>query len=349
MKNKTSNRKLEHIELCSGKNVVSKKKSTLFECVDFVHKAVPEINRDNIDCSVKLFGKTLQYPIVIAGMTGGHEKSEGINKNLAKAAEELCIGFGVGSQRAMLENPSLAYTYKVRDVAPNVLLIGNLGAPQLKKYGPSGVEKAASEIGADVFAIHLNNLQESVQPEGETNARSFLKSISEVAKNSKLPIIVKETGAGISKESASELIKTGISGIDVGGSGGTSFAAVEIQRAKGKAMEELWDWGIPTAASIMEVRSVSKDIPVIATGGIRTGMDIAKAIALGANSAGIALPLLKPAQESSEKVVKALEKIIGELRTVMFLTGSKSIKELSSRKIVITGELHEWSQNRKLG
>lgn len=346
--NHTEKRKIDHIEICSTESVESKNKTTLFECVDFVHSALPEINKYEINLSTKIFGKKLNTPLIISGMTGGHESAEKINKNLAKAAQELGIGFGVGSQRVMLENPKLAYTYQVRDVAPSILLLGNLGVHQLEEYTVSEIEASMAEIGADMIAIHLNNLQEAVQPEGDTTSKGYLKIISEFSEKSKLPVIIKETGAGISKETAKEILKTKISGIDVGGAGGTSFAGVETLRKGSDELEDFWDWGIPTAASILEVRSVSKKIPLIASCGIRTGLDIAKAIALGADAAGIALPLLKPAQESPEAVVSKLNEITNGLRTAMFLCRAKNIQELSSRKIVITGKLSEWQKNRKI-
>ncbi|MFH1424933.1 MAG: type 2 isopentenyl-diphosphate Delta-isomerase [archaeon] len=347
MASKTENRKLDHINICSDEGVEAKEKSTMLELVDFVHEALPEINIDEIDLSVELFGKKLNAPIIISAMTGGHAVAEKINKNLAKAAQKLGVGFGVGSQRAMIEDEKLAYTYQVRDVAPDILVIGNIGAPQIREYEKGEVQKAVEDIEADVLAVHLNALQEVIQPEGDTDFKGFADDIGKLVKKMKVPVIVKETGAGISKEAAKELIEKGVAGIDTGGAGGTSFAAVEYKRTKGKDTG-LWDWGIPTAASILEVRSVSKDIPLIATGGIRTGMSVAKTIALGADAAGIGLPLLNAARESSEKVEEELEKIIDSLKKAMFLTGSASLGELKKKKIVLKGELYNWAVQRGL-
>lgn len=348
MKSKTPKRKLEHLQICSDEDVETKNKTAGFECVDFVHQALPEIDKDSINLSTTLFNKKLNFPIIITGMTGGHESSYEINKNLAIAAQKLGIGMGLGSQRAMIEDSKLAYTYKVRDVAPDILLIGNLGAPQAENYTKEQIEKAMQEVGADVLAIHLNALQEVLQPEGETKAKGFAKVISDLAKNSKIPVMVKETGAGISRETAQTLLNTKIAGIDVGGAGGTSFAAVEILRTKNSKAMEFWDWGIPTAASILEVRSVSKEIPLIATGGIRSGTDTAKALALGADAIGIGLPLLEPAKQSPEKVVSKLNEIIDGLRTAMFLVGAKDLSELKNKKVVTSGRLFEWLKSRKI-
>jgi len=337
----TESRKLDHIRICTEKNVESSR-TTLLECVEFAEEQLPEVA--DPDCSTTLFGKNLSYPIIIAGMTGGVEESEKINKNLAKAAQELGIGFGLGSQRAMLEKPELKRTYEVRDAAPNILLFGNIGAPQLSEYSPEQIEKAALGIGADVLAIHLNEVQESIQPEGAWT--SYADKLKQLCTAIKIPVIVKETGMGISAETARSLKYTGITGIDVGGAGGTSFALVEAER--GGNSEVFKDSGIPTAASILEARSELAESPLIATGGIRTGTDIAKALALGADAAGIALPLLKPAQESSQAVVEKLEGIVSELENAMILTKSKTISNLKERKTIILGGLQEWVKNHSL-
>jgi len=332
---RTQSRKLDHIRICTEKNVESKK-STLFECVEFENKN-SKINE--VDCSTIFFRKKLNYPIIIAGMTGGAEKSEKINKNLAKAAEQIGIGFGLGSQRAMLETPELKSTYEVRGIAPNILLFGNIGAPQLSEYSSVQIEKAVLDLGADVLAVHLNEIQEELQPEGTWS--DYSEKLKQLCSSIKIPVIVKETGMGISGETARFLKDSGIAGIDVGGAGGTSFARVELER-NGGVSENFQDAGIPTAASIIKVRKELPEIPLIATGGIRSGADIAKALALGADVAGIALPLLRPAQESSEAVVKKLKEFVSELESAMMSTSSSSITGLKQQKISIIGELSAW-------
>lgn len=348
MNKETSKRKLSHLKIVSDKEVQARRKTTLFELVELVHQPLPEVDTDKIDTSVKLFGKKLSYPIVISGMIGGHKEALKINKNLAKAAEETGVAMGVGSQRAMLENPELKETYQVRKFAPSILLFGNLGAPQLSEYGVKGVKEACKSIEADAFSIHLNNLQEIVQEEGDTDAEGYLKEIKKISENTVFPIIAKETGAGISKEAAKELIKAGVSGIEAGGAGGTSWSAVEIERSKNKDMDEFWDWGIPTAASILEIRSISGKIPLIASGGLRTGMDVAKAIALGADAGGLAYPFFKAAEKGPDAVVKEIKKIGETLKNVMFLTGAKNISELKKSEKILYGKLLDWKNSREL-
>lgn len=348
MSRKTSKRKLKHLEIMSEEEVQAKAKTTLFENVEFVHQPIHEINAEDIDLSTELFGKKLNYPILISGMTGGHKSATKINKNLAKAAQKTGVAMGLGSQRAMLENKKLAETYQVRDVAPDILLIGNLGVPQLKEFGVKGVKKAFESIEADVFAVHLNNLQEIIQVEGDTNATSYLEEIEKVVKGTKFPIIIKETGAGISKEAVKKLIDIEITGLDIGGAGGTSWSAVEIIRDKQEALEEFWDWGIPTAASILEVRSVSGKIPLISSGGLRTGMDIAKSIALGADIGGLAYPFFKAAEKSSDAVVKEIENLAETLKNVLFLVGAENIEELKEAETVLYGKLLDWKNSRNL-
>ncbi|MFH1450704.1 MAG: type 2 isopentenyl-diphosphate Delta-isomerase [archaeon] len=340
MTSETEMRKLEHIKICCEESVQSDK-TTLLEFVE-LKKSAPLLPESDLDLSVELFGKKLNYPLIISGMTGGAAETGKINKNLAQAAEELGIGFGVGSQRAMLEDPSLKSTYDVRDVAPNVLLIGNIGAPQLSEYSSSAIEKMAMDIGSDVLAVHLNSAQEMIQPEGIVPKMDYSEKVSELCSSVSIPVILKETGTGISQKNANSFRNSGLSGIDVGGAGGTSFARVELERMKSPALMDFEDFGTPTAASILDVRKVFPTLPVIATGGIRTGDDVAKAIALGANSAGIALPLLKPAQASSDAVKSYLQRVISELKKSMMALSAPRISDLNREKIFITGELIKW-------
>ncbi|UCH37551.1 MAG: type 2 isopentenyl-diphosphate Delta-isomerase [Candidatus Bathyarchaeota archaeon] len=348
----TTRRKAEHIDICLDKNVQARNTSTGFEDIHLIHRAVPRTSFEEMDISTELFGHELAAPIIIEAMTGGTERAALINQNLAQAAENYGIALGIGSQRVALEATQLTPTFTVaRDNAPHTLLIGNLGAPQIMGTdGLNNVKTAIRMIHADAFAIHLNSLQETMQPEGDTNFVGVLEQLQHIVSNVNIPIIAKETGAGFAAEEAQLLESIGIQGIDIGGAGGTSWAAVESYRAKmqrditretlGRAF---WDWGIPTAISTVEVRQTT-ELTIIASGGIRTGIDIAKAIALGANAVGIAIPLLKPALHGQLSAVFDL--LIKELKIAMFLTGATSIKELQSAPMIITGKTADWLRSR---
>jgi isopentenyl-diphosphate delta-isomerase len=338
-------RKLDHIRICLEKDVESKIKNG-FEDITLVHRALPEINKGDIDLTTKFFGKRINAPIMIAGMTGGHENTEKINKNLALAAQELNIPLGVGSQRTAIEDESLAYTYSIaREAAPDAFLIANVGAVQFSQgYGIKEAKKAVGMINANALAIHLNPLHETIQPEGEVDFKGCIKEIKKLS-NLGVPIIVKETGAGIAREEAVLLEKTGVAGIDVGGVGGTSFSAVEHYRQKNNRGRLFWDWGIPTAISTIECVEYTK-LNIIATGGIRNGIEVAKALALGARACGLALPLLSKATKSSEDVITELSKIIEELKIAMFLVGAENIDDLNKCDLIITGKTKEWLENR---
>ncbi len=337
-----SDRKLEHLLLCAHCDVQYNSKKTGFEDIELIHRALPEVNKEKIDLSTQLLGKELKSPIIISAMTGGHPSALPINRELAKAVDKMGIGMGLGSQRAAIENPELISTYDVaRKEAPSSLLIGNIGAPQIE-YAPQAVEM----IDADALAVHLNPLQESIQPEGDIDATGFLDSIGEIVKTVEVPVIAKETGAGISYEDAILLEKKGVDAIDVAGSGGTSWAAVETYRADDTYMGDLyWDWGIPTAISTVEVTQ-SVNIPVISSGGIRSGLDAAKAIALGADSVGIALPVLKEAYMGYKEVMKVIGTFQESLKAAMFLVGASNLDELKSSKMVIRGQTREWLNER---
>jgi len=347
-------RKTEHIRVCLEEDVEAKKTSTGFEDVSLVHRAVPEIDLKNVDLKTQVFDHKFSAPLIITGITGGTEKAFEINASIAEAVEELGLGMGVGSQRAALENPKLERTYSVvRKKAPNAFVLANIGAPQIRKGGfLNQVKKAIGMVGADALAVHLNPLQEAVQPEGETDYSGILQKIVELSRSISIPIIVKETGAGISAEDARRLVDAGASGIDVAGAGGTSWAAVEYYRAKqrrdvsGQELgKDLWDWGIPTVAALVEVVH-SVNVPVIASGGVRTGSDVAKALALGASLAGFALPVLGPSVKDSEEVKKKLNLVIRQLRTVTFLVGASSIQGMSDVPVVVGGKTAEWLRAR---
>ena len=347
-------RKTDHIYICLNEDVEAKKITTGFEDIFFIHRALPELNLEEIDLTTEVFGYKFSAPIMISSITGGAEEAIKINASIAEAIEELGLGMGVGSQRAALENPNLRRTYTiVRKKAPNAFLAANIGASQIiRDYGIKELEKIVEMIEADALIIHLNPLQEAIQPEGEAFYLGALRKIRQIAESLDVPIIVKETGAGISAEDAKKLEEAGVAGIDVAGAGGTSWAAVEWYRAhqRGDHLaeevgKEFWDWGIPTAASVIEVAQ-SVDIPIIASGGVRSGLDIAKAIGLGADLAGFALPILEPAVKGSEKVKEKIKIVIQQLRTSMFLVGACSIERLKGTPLVVLGKTAEWLRIR---
>ena len=352
----TSDRKIEHLLLCVEKDVEAHKthfglRASGFDDVDMVHNCLPEVNKKNLDLEVEFLGKKLCAPILIASMTGGHPDTKAVNAALASAAEELGIGIGVGSQRAAIEDPSMEDSFRVvRDKAPDAFIYGNVGAAQLKEFGIEGLERAVEMIGADAMAVHLNFLQEAIQPEGNIDATGCLNSIKKLCSELSVPVIVKETGAGIAHSQAVAISEAGASAIDVGGLGGTSWAGVETYRAqkRGDILSEhlgrqFWNWGIPTAVSIVE-SSIS--IPVIATGGVRSGLDAVKSIALGSSLCGIALPLVAPALKGQKDVVDKLTMIIEELKVAMFLSGCSTVEELGNAPLVITGKTKEFLEQR---
>jgi len=341
-------RKEDHIEICQRPNVQAN--HDYWDDLSFVHNAVPEMDMDEIALRTRLFGKPLQAPIVIAAMTGGTPKAEVINKNLAAAAAQVGVAMGVGSQRAGLEDPALAATYEVVKEFDVPLVFGNVGAPQLvareNRIELEHLQRAMEMVDADVMALHLNFVQEVAQPEGDTKAKGVLAKIKQYS--SMIPIIAKETGAGISRQTAIELKDAGVKGFDVGGMSGTSFSAVEALRAakvNDKTREQIGnlfkDWGIPTPVSVLQT---DVGLPRIATGGIRHGLDAARALALGADAAGMAAAFLAPALESKEAVVRKLEQTINEVKAVMLLTGAKDLENLRSRQLIATGPLREWLQ-----
>ena len=294
-----------------------------------------------IDLSTSAFGKKLNSPLFITAITGGHPAAKNINKQLAIAAENNGIALGVGSQRAACEHSELEDTYTVvRENAPDCLLVGNIGAPQLNL-----AEKAVEILDADILAIHLNPLQESIQPEGDLDARGYLDLINQITQSVDIPVVAKETGCGISAESAKTLVNAGVDYIDIEGAGGTSWAAVETYRADDRYLGEIfWDWGIPTAISTAEVTN-AVDVPVISSGGIRSGLEAAKAIALGADAVGMALPFLKNSS-SQDQLNKFIERFNDSLRIAMFLVGANNIEELKQSKLVIRGKTREWLTER---
>ena len=326
---KINYRKADHIRICLEEDVESS--STGFEDIKLPHASLPEVNLSDVDLSSKLLGKKLDYPILIEALTGGTEEAGKINKGIAAVAQELNIGFGVGSQRAAIEDATYAETFQVRDVAPDILLIANLGAVQLNYgCGVSECKKAVEMIGADALALHANPLQEAIQEEGNTDFTGLTKKINDVAGKLGTPVILKEVGCGISREVAENLE---VSAFDVGGLGGTNWGLVEGIRSKRPGLGRAFsDWGIPTAESIIQLSGLRK--PVIASGGIRSGVDAAKALALGASAVGMALPVLKAwGAGGADTLKKYLEGLIEELRIAMFLSGSSSLADLSGKAI----------------
>jgi isopentenyl-diphosphate delta-isomerase len=354
LSNLTEDRKAEHIKISLIKDINAKNVRTGFSDVHLIHSALPEIDRADVSLSTKEFGHSFSAPILVGAMTGGTREATKINSSIAKAVEDLGLGMGVGSQRAAIELPRLASTFKVvRKKAPSAFLVANIGAPQLVGgYGLKEVRIAVDMISADALAIHLNPLQEAVQPEGEVKYAGVLEKITEIAGDIDVPVIVKETGAGISAEVATKLEKAGVQGIDISGVGGTSWAAVEYHRAKlhkdsfrqhlGKCF---WDWGIPTAVSLVEVAQSTK-VTIIASGGVRAGIDIAKSIVLGSSLVSISTPILSPATKNSEEVKRTLQLYIEELRNAMFLVGATSNDDLKKTSTVILGDTAKWLESR---
>lgn len=329
----TSARKVQHVKIVLEKNV-QHTTTTGFEAVNFYHYALPELDYATIDTSTKFLGRTFSLPFMVLSMTGGHEITEKINKDIALACQAKNIPMGVGSQRAMVEHPELARTFNVRDVAPKVFVCGNIGGYQLKKYPVAKIETMLSAIEADALCIHLNPLQEIVQPEGDRNWAGVLKAIEKTCDALDVPVIAKEVGAGINGEVAKELQKAGVSAIDVSGTGGTSWAGIEVHRKGAEAGNLYWDWGVPTALALQECNRAVK-LPLIASGGIRTGLDVAKAIKLGATLCGAASHFIKAQNVGGSAGVRsAIEKWEQELKIAMFLTRSANLLALRKAKLI---------------
>ncbi|UYN89395.1 MAG: type 2 isopentenyl-diphosphate Delta-isomerase [Anaerolineales bacterium] len=338
----TGARKADHIRINLEEDVRSGL-TTGFEKYSFLHNALPELNLDEVDLSVQVFGKQLKSPILISSMTGGTDEAGKINQALAEAAQETGIALGLGSQRAAIEDPTLETTFRVRNVAPDILLFANVGAVQLNYgYGLNHLQRAVDMAEADALMLHLNAVQEAVQPEGDTNFAGLLKKIEIMCKQLPVPVVVKEVGWGISGELAKQLARAGVQAIDVAGAGGTSWSQVEMHRAKNPSQARLAaafvDWGIPTSESIMQVRQAVKTMRIFASGGLRSGVDIAKGIALGAELGGMAGPFLKAAVKSSKAVVETINEVSRELQVAMFAAGAGSISSLQAVPLIYRGE-----------
>lgn len=341
----TEKRKADHIRICLEQKAQAKKATAGFGDIQLIHRTLPEVDCEKIDLSTSFLGKKLNAPLIVGAMTGGTKEAAEINASIAEAVESLGLGMGVGSQRAAIENGKLEPTYTIaRKKAPNAFLIANIGGVQLVHgYGLKEAKRAVEMVEADALAIHLNAMQEAVQPEGQTDFKGVLAQIAKIAGDLDKPVIVKETGCGIAAEDAEALETAGVAAIDVGGAGGTSFAAVEYYRSKNRKIvdETFWDWGIPTAVSLIETTQTVK-IPVLASGGLRTGLDVAKSLALNASLASISQPILETAVKGSKPTEEHLSFLTDELRKAMFLVGAKNLKALSKAPIVVNGQTANW-------
>jgi isopentenyl-diphosphate Delta-isomerase len=328
-------RKLKHAQVCLNYPVEYKTRTTGLEQLELPYCALPETDLATIDTRTSFLGKSLNAPILIGAMTGGAELSGTINKNLAIAAEALGVGLMLGSQRVMLEHPEALRSFAVRSYAPSVLLIGNLGVAQLNKgYGADHLIKAIELIGADALALHTNPLQEALQHNGDTNFASLIPKLHEVVPKVPYPVLLKEVGHGLSKEVALAVKDVGFAALDVAGAGGTSWAKVEEFVNYGEVRHEaLAEWGIPTVQALQEVHAALPTMPLVASGGIRTGVDIAKALALGANVVAIARPLLEPATQSAEAVIEKLQDLVWQLKVAMHCSGAGTVAALKALKL----------------
>lgn len=331
----TQSRKADHIRICLDEDVQFKINTNGLERYRFTHCCLPEINRSQIDLKTLFLGKLLGAPLLISSMTGGTEEAKTINFRLAEVAQTYKLAMGVGSQRVAVENPEVSHTFNVRSLAPDILLFANIGAVQLNyRYGLQECQRVVDLTQADALILHLNPLQECIQPNGDTNFQGLLDKIHVVCSKINVPVIVKEVGNGISAGIAQKLIEAGVSAIDVAGAGGTSWAKVESERAKNAHQRQLGqtfaDWGLPTAECIVNIRAVDEKIPLIASGGLRNGLDAAKAIALGADISGLAFPFLQAASQSVEAVDALVQLILAEITTVLLCTGNASLSQLKS-------------------
>jgi len=329
-------RKAEHIRLALEPRMQLER--NYFEDWRLEHRALPEIDYDEIDTSVTFLGRRLDAPLLISCMTGGTAEATRINRNLARGAEETRVAIGVGSQRKAIEDPSTADSFRVRPFAPSVPLLANLGAVQLNYgYGVAQCREAVEMIDADALVLHLNALQEALQPEGQRNFRRLIPRMGEVARALGVPVAVKEVGCGISRSVAHALVGEGIRLVDTAGVGGTSWARIEAARADQAALGELFaDWGIPTPLAIRRLRDVP-GLTVIGSGGVRNGVDVAKALASGADLVGMAYPFLVAADESNDRVAEKVRRTVEELKICMFCVGARTISDLRRARLVRTG------------
>lgn len=335
----TQTRKADHLRICLDEDVQFHKNTNGLERYRFTHCCLPELNRCEIDLTTTFLGKSLGAPLLISSMTGGTQQAKMINFRLAEVAQQYKLAMGVGSQRVAVENPQVADTFAVRSQAPDILLLANLGAVQLNySYGIDECLRVVELLEADALILHLNPLQECIQPNGDTNFRGLIDKIHDLCNKISVPVIAKEVGNGISAAMAQKLIEAGVSAIDVAGAGGTSWAKVESERALNEQQRRLGltfaDWGLPTAECIVDIRAIAPKLPLIASGGLRNGLDVAKAIALGADLGGLAWPFLQAAAESTEAVNALVQLLIAELTTVLLCTGNATLAQLQHSNVL---------------
>jgi isopentenyl-diphosphate delta-isomerase len=362
MSGDVTQRKADHVRVALEHDIAAPRRAG-WQDIHLVHRALPEVDLEAVDTSTSIFGKRLSVPLVISSMTGGHPDVATINARLAALAEEYGLAMGVGSQRAAIEAPELAPSYAItRERAPSALLMANLGAPQLiaqrrrRAYGLAEVRAAVAMIRADALIIHLNYLQEVAQPEGDGRARGVLAALGRLAAKLEVPVVAKETGAGLSYEQTLALAEAGVAAVDIGGAGGSSMAAMEAVRAaeRGNAPVEALgvlfrDWGIPAPISLVEARAAAPALPVIATGGARSGLDVARALALGATAVAMAQPFLRAASDGEDALSAFVRQVIAELRAAMQLTGAATIADLARVPAVVMGETGAWLELRGFG
>src|SRR2546425_6623874 len=353
MSEEVKQRKIEHVGIALGQDISAQQRAN-WNDIQFVHQALPEVDLDEIDTSVTFLGHTLRYPIFMSSLTGGHPDVTAINRNLARAAEHYGLALGVGSQRAAIVNPDVAFSYEVpRQHAPHAFLIANIGAPQLiaqarhPAFPLQQAQQAIDMIGANALAVHMNSLQEAAQPEGDRRSAGEAAALKILTGQLDVPVIAKETGAGVCREQALLLRSCGVAAIDVGGAGGSSMSAMEAARSESRGDGRTMnigllyrDWGIATPICVVQAGVAG--LPLISTGGVRSGLDIARALALGATLVGMGFPFLKAASESYEAVCELLESVVAELKVAMQLSGAANIGQLREVDVVVTGETRNW-------
>jgi isopentenyl-diphosphate delta-isomerase len=340
-----ADRKDSHLSVCLGEAVETGGDASGFAELRFDHDALPEVDLDEVATDVELLGKRLAAPLVVGAMTGGTPRAGELNRRLAAAAARCRVGFALGSQRRMLQDPSTRATYAVRDAEPDLpLLLGNLGAVQLSYgVGARELQSLVRDVRADALLLHLNPLQEAVQPGGDTRFGALVPKLRAIVPEVGVPVLLKEVGSGISETTALKIRDLPVAGVETAGVGGTSWSRVEslrtadpIQRGVGELFAR---WGVPTAESVATCRRVLPDRVVIASGGLRNGIEVAKALALGADAAALALPLLRAAEQSTDAAAEVLRRIVAELRTAMFLTGCRTVADLRRRRLTRSRDL----------
>ncbi len=338
-------RKTDHLDLAARGDVGFRERTTLLECVRLVHDALPDCSVSDIDTSLRVFGKTLRAPLLIAAMTGGNPRAEDVNRQLAELAEERGYALGLGSQRAMHKNRATSRSYQVRDVAPNIVLLGNVGVVQARAMSTEELEDLVGSVGADALCVHLNPAKELIQKDGDRDFRGGTDTLARLVSELSVPVIAKETGCGLSAAVGRKLRAAGVSHVDVSGAGGTSWVGLETLRADapGRVLgEAFWDWGVPTAASVASMAPLGFET-IFATGGIKSGLDAARALSLGATAAGIARPVLKALDQGGLEGARSfLDGIEAQLRAALLLTGSRDLAALRTCPRIVTGELKDW-------